>query len=122
MTTTTLEFVDASEAVVDAAPARTGRRFAILGATSALIAGLATLLDPKTASAADCQGSPCCHLARCNLCYYQVSHDRYTCPSGYYRVMWTCVSGGVTWGCGECSTNSSSCWSGTFACSIYFRW
>jgi hypothetical protein len=121
--TMTLECLDGAEDIVDlATPRRTGRRFALLASTSAIIAGLATLIDGKAASAADCQNSPCCSLARCNLCFYKVAHDRYECPSGYFRVMWTCVSGGVTWGCGECSTNASSCWSGSFACSIWFRW
>ncbi|GAA1704916.1 hypothetical protein GCM10009765_62590 [Fodinicola feengrottensis] len=97
------------------------RRFGLLAASSAFIAGLAVLLDSK-AAAADCLGSPCCSLATCTWCYYQVSRDRYTCPSGYHRVLWTCTSGGFTWGCGECSGNASTCWQGPFNCSIWFRW
>jgi hypothetical protein len=98
-----------------------GRRSALLASASAVIAGLATLLDAKPA-AADCLGSPCCELASCTWCNYQVSPDRYTCPEGYTRVMWTCRSGSVTWGCGECGTDPTSCWRGRFACSVYFRW
>jgi hypothetical protein len=119
--TTAIECIESADGGVEPVEQRTGRRFALLAAGSAVIAGLATLLDAKPA-AADCQGSPCCSLARCNLCDYKVAHDRYTCPAGYYRVIWTCVSSGITWGCGECSTSSSSCWQGSFACSIYFRW
>jgi hypothetical protein len=102
---------------------RTGRRFAVLGAASAIIAGLATLLDSRPA-AADCLGSPCCSLASCRRCSYAVSPDRFTCPSGYYRTVWSCRSGSVMYGCGECSTNRNTCWDedGTFWCSIYFRW
>ncbi len=119
--TTAIECITEPSGGSETVAHRTGRRFAVLTLGSAVIAGLATLLNAKPA-AADCQGSPCCSLARCNLCDYQVSHDRYTCPSGYYRVLWTCTSAGITWGCGECSTSSSSCYSGSYACSIYFRW
>lgn len=98
----------------------TGRRFAVLGAATAVIAGLATVLKASPA-VADCQGSPCCSLAKCNQCHYAVSKDRYTCPSGYRRSYWTCVSGSRTYGCGECTTGSN-CWTGPFACSIWYVW
>jgi hypothetical protein len=107
---------------IDLAP-RTGRRFAVLAGASAIIAGLATLIDARPA-AADCLGSPCCSLASCNWCNYRVSPDRFTCPGGYYRTLWTCRSGSITYGCGECSTNPDTCWDkhAGYACSIYFRW
>jgi hypothetical protein len=110
---------------IDSTPGwRTGRRFAVLGAASAIIAGLATLIDPRPA-AADCIGSPCCSLASCTWCRYSVSPDRFTCPSGYYRTVWSCRTGsGTMYGCGECSTNWRTCWDeyASYACSIYFRW
>ncbi|GAB3938986.1 hypothetical protein [Micromonospora vulcania] len=100
---------------------RPSRRFALMGAASAVVAGLATVLKASPA-VADCLGSPCCSLASCTRCHYAVEPDRYTCPSGYYRTFWTCTSGGRTYGCGECSKSKTSCWSGPFACSIWYVW
>lgn len=115
----TLECVtSANTASLVEAPGR--RRFAILGAASAIVAGLATVLKASPA-VADCQGSPCCSLASCTICNYAVAKDRYTCPSGYKRTYWTCTTGGRTYGCGECS-KGTSCWTGPFACSVWYVW
>lgn len=94
------------------------RRFLIAG--TAVIAGLATLLRPEPA-AADCLGSPCCALATCTLCDYQVSRDRFICPAGYNQTLWTCVESGtgyLVW-CGECSAGPS-CYEGPWYCSTWF--
>ncbi|GGQ60212.1 hypothetical protein [Couchioplanes azureus] len=103
-----------------AAGERRSRRRALLSAASAVVAGLATVLKASPA-VADCLGSPCCSLASCEQCQYAVSRDRYTCPDGYRRTVWTCVSGSRTYGCGECSTGET-CNDGPFACSIWYAW
>ncbi|WP_331771900.1 hypothetical protein OG948_50930 (plasmid) [Embleya sp. NBC_00888] len=90
-----------------------------LAGASAFIAGLATLIN-ATPAAADCQGSPCCSLASCTMCNYRVAHDRFYCPTGYNRTVWSCVSGSSMFWCGECS-GGTSCWNGPFACSIWFN-
>lgn len=120
--TTSLERIEPGGTDVELVePRRTSRRYALMTVGSAFVAGLATLLNAKPA-AADCQGSPCCSLASCTICYYEVSKDRWKCPPGYYRTYWTCVSGsGITFGCGECSAGPS-CWTGPFACSVWFHW
>lgn len=98
---------------------RPGRRYALLGAASAFIAGLSSLTSTGTAYA-DCQGSPCCSLALCTQCYYQVNKNRYTCPAGYHKTYWTCTSSSGTWYCGEC-TKGANCYQGPYACSIWYR-
>lgn len=97
-----------------------GGRRRLLIAGTAVIAGLATLLRPEPA-AADCLGSPCCTLATCTLCDYNVARDRYNCPTGYNRTLWTCVESGTgyTVWCGECSTGTD-CYSGPWLCSTWF--
>lgn len=97
-------------------PAR--RRRVLRTSSTALVAGLATLFLGGKA-VADCQGSPCCSLAKCNMCSYQVNKDRYTCPSGYNRRTWSCVTGSNRYYCGECASGST-CYDGPFACSIWF--
>ncbi|GAA3956310.1 hypothetical protein Aau02nite_78540 [Amorphoplanes auranticolor] len=115
----TLECVVSSN-TASAAERPTRRRFAVLGAASAVVAGLATVLKASPA-VADCQGSPCCSLALCKQCSYAVSKDRFTCPTDYKRTYWTCTSGSRTYGCGECTTGAN-CWNGTFYCSIWYAW
>jgi hypothetical protein len=93
----------------------------ILGAGTAVIAGLATLAKTQPASA-DCQGSPCCSLYSCTVCDYQVSRDRFQCPSGYWRAVWSCNepgTGKLVW-CGECAGVLNDCYSCPCACSIWF--
>ncbi|MEU6779359.1 hypothetical protein ABZ912_09160 [Nonomuraea angiospora] len=95
------------------------RRAGIYTAAGAIIAGLATLLQPKEAKA-DPLGSPCCALATSRWCPYPVDRPRWYCPSGYNRTYWTCKDGSNrTVYCGECTT-SSSCWSGSYYCSIWY--
>jgi len=92
-----------------------------LGAGTAIIAGLAILLSPRSASASHGMPSPCCDLATNTLCDYQVSRDRYNCPSGYNRTLWTCTepgTGRLVW-CGECSSGST-CYNGPWYCSTWF--
>lgn len=100
---------------------RPGRRQVLRGGAVGIIGGLATMVLSRPA-AASCatDGSPCCHLGSCTLCNYSVSRDRYTCPSGYTRTYWSCPSGGVVFICGECSSGST-CYSGPFACSTWYR-
>ncbi|WP_279579529.1 hypothetical protein [Fodinicola feengrottensis] len=85
----------------------------------ALVGGLAGVLATAEPAAADCQGSPCCHLARCNKC--AGSCWNWGCPGGYTRQQyWGCVAGSRPIWCGECTTSTSTCWSGTFYCSIWW--
>jgi hypothetical protein len=95
------------------------RRRAALVWASALVGGLATLLDRRPAQADD-MSSPCCGLASKRLCSYTVSRDRFYCPSGYTRTVWSCRtgSGQLVW-CGECASGSS-CYDSPFYCSIWF--
>ncbi|GII95824.1 hypothetical protein [Sinosporangium siamense] len=123
---TTLECVERASADVDISEIDVGgeregkgRRNMLLASASALVAGLATLLNPARA-AADCLGSPCCYLASCTRCSYSGSPSSYTCPPGYYKTYWTCVSGGYTYACGECS-GGPSCYQGPWPCSIWYR-
>jgi len=116
-----MTLVDAVENEATDAPTQ-GRRRALQVGASMLIAGLATLINPRHATAADCLGSPCCTLASCRWCSYQVSRDRYTCPSGYYRTYWTCrTSNGTLYICGECSGAAGNCFQGPFYCSTWYR-
>lgn len=63
----------------------------------------------------------CCHLALPNTeCSYSGSKANYTCPPGYYRQWWFCCEGTQQIGCGECTGDSSTCWSGPFVCSIWW--
>ena len=63
----------------------------------------------------------CCHLARLDKeCRYFGSKANYTCPEGYHRQWWHCTEGTRQYGCGECTTSTTTCWSGQFECSI--RW
>jgi hypothetical protein len=64
----------------------------------------------------------CCVLARRdNECRYFGDKASFTCPEGYYRQWWHCCEGTRLLGCGECTTNTSTCWSGSFACSIWWQ-
>jgi hypothetical protein len=63
----------------------------------------------------------CCVLARPdNECYWIGSKSNFSCPSGYYRQWWYCCEGSQQIACAECTTNPNTCWSGTFACSIWW--
>ncbi|GII21651.1 hypothetical protein [Planosporangium mesophilum] len=84
----------------------------------ALVGGLAGAAALPKAAAADCQGSPCCHLASCTKCGGRCWN--WTCPSGYRKQSWFCMAGVRPIVCAECTTSTSSCWSGTFACSYWF--
>lgn len=63
----------------------------------------------------------CCHLALPDKeCPYSGDKSNYTCPDGYYRQWWFCCEGTQQVGCGECTTDESTCWSGDFYCSIWW--
>jgi hypothetical protein len=68
------------------------RRRGMLGMLSkggiALVAGVAGVLATASPAEADCQHSPCCHLASCRICPNECD---YRCPSGYNAKMWTCA-------------------------------
>ena len=83
----------------------------------ALVAGVAGVLATASPAEADCQHSPCCSLASCRIC---PNDCHYRCPSGYHAKMWTCASAGRLVWCGECTTSSSSCWNGSFYCSVWW--
>jgi hypothetical protein len=64
----------------------------------------------------------CCHLARLDReCQWVGSKSSFTCPPGYYRQWWYCCEGTQQLACGECTTNQSTCWSGSFECSIWWQ-
>jgi hypothetical protein len=64
----------------------------------------------------------CCHLARKDKeCMWAGAKQFYTCPPGYYRQWWYCCEGTQQLGCGECTTNPDTCWSGSFECSIFWE-
>ncbi|MFI6496710.1 hypothetical protein [Nonomuraea typhae] len=94
------------------------RRKGMYAAATALIGGLATLLDSKAAHA-DPLGSPCCELATGRWCPYTTGRDRWYCTTGN-RTYWTCrTSSGRTVFCGECA-DGGDCYSGPFYCSIWY--
>jgi len=67
------------------------------------------------------EGMACCHLALPNTeCNYSGSKANFTCPSGFHRQYWLCCEGTRQAGCGECTTSTSTCWSGSFNCSIWW--
>lgn len=69
-------------------------------------------------------------------CPYVGDKKQFKCPPGYYKTAWTCVEGTRTIYCGECAPDGVSkdeqrkaernkedygdCWSGPFACSIWY--
>lgn len=110
--------IDAMQATHPATPGapRLGRR-SVFKVGTAFIAALATLSIPQKASA-DCQGSPCCHLAKCNRCSVLLCGG-WSCPPGYVEVCWNCASGGSWYVCGECA-GGPTCFDGPWACSIWF--
>ena len=64
----------------------------------------------------------CCHLARKdNECHWIGTKSGYSCPQGYYKHWWYCCEGTKQLGCGECTSNPNSCWSGSFQCSIFWE-
>ena len=64
----------------------------------------------------------CCSLARKDKeCSWVGSKSNFTCNHPYYRQWWYCCEGTQQLACGECTTNTSSCWSGTFDCSIWWN-
>lgn len=63
----------------------------------------------------------CCVLARRdNECNYFIEKSNFSCPEGYHRQWWHCCEGTQLIGCGECTTNADTCWSGEFECSIWW--
>jgi hypothetical protein len=93
-------------------------RRSVFGIGTSVIAALAALSSPISASA-DCQNSPCCCLASCTRCSLNPCGGWY-CPSGYNATCWNCTSGGKWYVCGECS-QGSDCYHGPWACSIWFQ-
>ena len=71
------------------------------------VAGVFGAANPAQATH-DAQGSPCCDLAKRNVC--GGSYCNRTCPSGYAKRYWWCNSAGRLVGCGECIKGSTSCW------------
>jgi hypothetical protein len=97
------------------------RRRGALGVLSrggiALVGGLAGLFATAPPAAADCQGSPCCHLASCTVCSGRC--DCFSC--GHYKRIWYCSVAARVIGCGECQKYSGDCWhGGTYYCSKYW--
>jgi len=73
--------------------------------------------DPKV-------GMECCTLATHTECPYSGGDKSlYTCPPGYVKQFWPCMSGTRMLGCGECCKSpSTNCFesSGDFLCSIWW--
>ncbi|MEU8247509.1 hypothetical protein [Nonomuraea sp. NPDC048916] len=98
-------------------PARRSALGLLMKGGTALVAAVAGVISMTQPAAADCLGSPCCSLASCRRCS---GGCNYSCPSGYYRRYWSCLAGvRVIW-CGECTSSSSSCWAGSFYCSVWW--
>jgi hypothetical protein len=84
--------------------------------------------DPqsKTLEAAGPMPQP---IPQCCTLYYQDracdypsgQPQNYICPPGYHRQWWHCCEGTHLVGCGECTTDTSTCWEGSFACSIWWN-
>jgi hypothetical protein len=86
----------------------------------ATVGAVAAQLLHADAAFADCQGSPCCSLARCNQCSYSGNNkSTYVCPGGYNKVSWSCMSGSRKVICGECAAGPN-CYQGPWACSIWY--
>lgn len=65
----------------------------------------------------------CCGVARLdNECCYPTGGQKfdYICPPGFKKTMWFCLTGGIVYGCGECS-QGNNCYSGPWECSIIFE-
>jgi hypothetical protein len=63
----------------------------------------------------------CCHLARTDReCNWVGSKSQFTCPEGNYRQWWYCCEGTQQIACGECTVSQSTCWTGPWACSIWW--
>jgi hypothetical protein len=91
----------------------------------ALVGGLAAVIaEPKPeAASADCQGSPCCHLASCTVCSGTCSNFFCPCNSEnncWGRTWWWCTSGSHLIGCGEC-VKTGNCHAGPWLCSKWWN-
>jgi hypothetical protein len=65
----------------------------------------------------------CCNLAFPNgpFCHHPPNNKpAYTCPTGFYRQWWYCCEGTRQAACAECTTSTTTCWQGTFKCSIWW--
>ena len=63
----------------------------------------------------------CCSLARLDReCQWVGKKANFTCPPRYYRQYWVCVEGTRQIGCGECTTDPTSCFGGCYDCSIWW--
>jgi hypothetical protein len=82
---------------------------------------LVTLLFPRTGGGGTIPDDHCCSLARTdNECQWAGSKADYTCPQGFHRTWWYCCEGTQQIGCGECSGDAYTCWSGPWECSIWW--
>jgi hypothetical protein len=90
--------------------------------------------DPTMGSMSD---DKCCSLEYLDQeCPYEGDKRNFRCPPGYYKSAWTCTEGTRTVYCGECTPdgvskekqkeaevkkeNYGDCWSGPWACSIWY--
>jgi hypothetical protein len=63
----------------------------------------------------------CCHLARLDKeCKWLGSKANFSCPAGWYRTWWYCCEGTQQIGCGECTPQAETCWTGPWECSIWW--
>jgi len=76
---------------------------------------------PRSGGGGTIPDDKCCVLARLdNECSWVGSKSNFTCPQGYYRQWWYCCEGTQQIACAECTTSQNTCWSGSFACSIWW--
>jgi hypothetical protein len=83
-------------------------------------------------------GVECCSLMYPDQeCPYVGSKRNFKCPPGYFKSAWACTEGSRNIFCGECAPDGATrqtqeeaekklvdygdCWSGPFACSIWYE-
>ncbi|MGH8435636.1 MAG: hypothetical protein ACRERX_14430 [Pseudomonas sp.] len=63
----------------------------------------------------------CCVLARRDKeCQWVGSKSNFSCAQGFHRQWWYCCEGTQQIACAECTSSPSTCWSGSFDCSIWW--
>lgn len=79
------------------------------------------LLERISGGGGTIEDDKCCVLARLdNECDWVLSKSNYSCPEGYHKHHWVCCEGTQQIACGECTTDTDSCWGGSWECSIWW--
>ena len=79
------------------------------------------LLERLTGGGGTIEDDRCCVLARKDKeCNWVLTKSNFSCPEGHYKQHWVCCEGSQQIACGECTTSETTCWSGSFDCSIWW--